>query len=64
MLAMEMRVDIQNILLSSIKEHVLYTYSGRTIIRLLPPLIITEKQISTVIESLDKVLTMEEKAAG
>jgi acetylornithine/LysW-gamma-L-lysine aminotransferase len=64
MLAIEMRVDIQNILLSSIKEHVLYTYSGRTIIRLLPPLIITEQQIGRVIESLDHVLTMEEKAAG
>jgi LysW-gamma-L-lysine/LysW-L-ornithine aminotransferase len=64
MLALEMRVDIQNIILSSIKEHVLYTYSGRTILRLLPPLVITEAQIKRVIESLDTVLTMEEKAPG
>jgi acetylornithine/LysW-gamma-L-lysine aminotransferase len=64
MLALEMRVDIQNIILSSIKEHVLYTYSGRTILRLLPPLVITEAQIKRVIESLDTVLTMEEKSPG
>jgi acetylornithine/LysW-gamma-L-lysine aminotransferase len=64
MLAFEMRVDIQNILLNSIKDHVLYTYSGRTILRLLPPLVITEAQIKSVIESLDRVLTMEEKPPG
>ena len=57
MLALEMRVDIQNILLNSIKDHVLFTYSGRTILRLLPPLVITEAQISSVAESLDRVLS-------
>jgi len=64
MLALEMRVDIQNILLNSIKDRVLYTYSGRTVLRLLPPLVITESQIERVIESLDKVLAMEGKPAG
>ncbi len=61
MLAVEMRIDIQNIILNSIKDRVLYTYSGRTILRLLPPLVMTEAQIDRVIESLDKVLSMEEK---
>ncbi len=60
MLALEMRVDIQNILLNSIKERVLFTYSGRTVFRLLPPLVITEQQIRRVAEVLDKVLTAEE----
>jgi acetylornithine/LysW-gamma-L-lysine aminotransferase len=64
MLAYEMRVDIQNIILNSIKDRVLYTYSGRTILRLLPPLVMTETQIRRTIESLDRVLTMEEKGAG
>jgi acetylornithine/LysW-gamma-L-lysine aminotransferase len=64
MLAFEMRVDIQNIILNSVKDHVLYTYSGRTILRLLPPLVITEAQIKRTIDSLDSVLSMEEKAAG
>jgi acetylornithine/LysW-gamma-L-lysine aminotransferase len=60
MLALEMRVDIQNMLLRSIKERVLFTYSGRTVFRLLPPLVITEQQIRRVAEVLDRVLTSEE----
>ncbi len=65
MLALEMRVDIQNMLLSSIKERVLFTYSGRTVFRLLPPLVITEQQIRRVAEVLDKVLSSEEmKTSG
>jgi hypothetical protein len=56
MLALEMRVDIQNMLLRSIKERVLFTYSGRTVFRLLPPLVITEQQIRRVAEVLDRVL--------
>ena len=64
MLALEMRVDIQNILMNSIKEHVLFTYSGRTIVRLLPPLIMSEDQIRSVAESLDRVLALEAKATG
>ena len=60
MLALEMRVDIQNMLLSSIKERVLFTYSGRTVFRLLPPLVITEQQIRRSAEVLDRVLSSEE----
>ncbi len=60
MLALEMRVDIQNMLLGSIKEGVLFTYSGRTVFRLLPPLVITEQQIRRSAEVLDTVLTAEE----
>jgi LysW-gamma-L-lysine/LysW-L-ornithine aminotransferase len=60
MLALEMRVDIQNMLLSSIKERVLFTYSGRTVFRLLPPLVITEQQIRRSAEVLDRVLASEE----
>lgn len=64
MLAMEMRVDIQNVILNSIKDRVLYTYSGRTILRLLPPLVMTEVQIRRVVESLDRVLSIEAKTTG
>ena len=60
MLALEMRVDIHNILLNSIKERVLFTYSGRTVVRMLPPLVISEEQIGKVIEVLDKVLSVQE----
>ncbi len=65
MLALEMRVDIHDILLNSIKERVLFTYSGRTVVRLLPPLVITEAQMDTVVQVLDKVLSEQElKQAG
>jgi acetylornithine/LysW-gamma-L-lysine aminotransferase len=60
MLALEMRVDIQNILLSSLRERVLFTYSGRTVVRLLPPLVMTEQQIRRVAEVLEKVVSSEE----
>ncbi|MDA4113997.1 MAG: aspartate aminotransferase family protein [Thaumarchaeota archaeon] len=60
MLALEMRVDIQNILLNALKERVLFTYSGRTVVRLLPPLVITEEQIRSVMQVLDKVVSSEE----
>ncbi|MDA4122978.1 MAG: acetylornithine/succinylornithine family transaminase [Thaumarchaeota archaeon] len=60
MLALEMRVDIHDILLNSIKERVLFTYSGRTIVRLLPPLVITEAQMNAVVQALDKVLSEQE----
>jgi len=65
MLAMEMRVDIHDILLNSIRERVLFTYSGRTVVRLLPPLVISEAQIGKVIGVLDRVLSEQElKQAG
>ncbi len=65
MLALEMRVDIQNILLNALKERVLFTYSGRTVVRLLPPLVISEHQIRRSVEVLDSVLSSEEmKAPG
>ncbi len=60
MLALEMRVDIQSLLLNCLKERVLFTYSGRTVVRLLPPLVITERQIRRVVEVLDRVTAAEE----
>jgi LysW-gamma-L-lysine/LysW-L-ornithine aminotransferase len=60
MLALEMRVDIQNILQNALKERVLFTYSGRTVVRLLPPLVMTEQQIRRSADVLDKVISLEE----
>jgi acetylornithine/LysW-gamma-L-lysine aminotransferase len=36
-------------------------YSGRNIIRLLPPLVMDEKIVSSAIQIIDLVLTEEEK---
>jgi acetylornithine/LysW-gamma-L-lysine aminotransferase len=60
MLALEMRVDIHDILLNSIRERVLFTYSGRTVVRLLPPLVMSEAQIGSVVKVLDRVLSEQE----
>ncbi|MEK6956588.1 MAG: aspartate aminotransferase family protein, partial [Thermoproteota archaeon] len=40
---------------------VLLLYSGKNIIRLLPPLVITEEDITKVIEILDVLLSREEE---
>jgi len=63
MLALEMRVDIQSMLSAALRERVLFTYSGRTVFRLLPPLVITEEQIGRVVEVLEGVLSSEEGGA-
>jgi acetylornithine/LysW-gamma-L-lysine aminotransferase len=43
------------------KEGVLMLYSGRNILRILPPLVITKEDITKVLETLDVVLTKEEQ---
>ncbi len=60
MLALELRIDIQNILLESLKEHVIFTYSGRNVVRLLPPIVIEDASIERSIGVLDKVVASEE----
>jgi acetylornithine/LysW-gamma-L-lysine aminotransferase len=64
MLALELRVDIQNILMESIKKGVIFTYSGRNVIRLLPPLIIGDDLIRRSLNVLETVISAEEKKYG
>lgn len=65
MLAFEMRVDIQEILMQSLQKGVVFTYSGRNIVRLLPPLVMTSEQIARVLSVLEAVVSSEEaKRAG
>jgi len=61
MLALESRFDVRDILMDGIKNGLLMLYSGRTIIRLLPPLVIRKEQVSKAIEILDVILSEEEK---
>jgi len=44
-----------------IKDGILMLYSGRNILRILPPLVISEEDITKVLQSLDTVLSEEEK---
>lgn len=61
MLALESRFDIRDILNDGIRNGLLMLYSGRTIIRLLPPLVMKKEQVSRAIEIMDKILSLEEK---
>lgn len=61
MLALELRFDIKDILFEGIKEGLLMLYSGRNIIRLLPPLVIDEIKVLKTLDIMDKLLTKEEE---
>ncbi|MDA4117997.1 MAG: aspartate aminotransferase family protein [Thaumarchaeota archaeon] len=66
MLAFELRVDIQELLNEAMSMGAIFTYSGRTIIRMLPPLVITEPQITKSVRILGDAIGAEEarRAAG
>ena len=60
MLAFELRVDIQQLLNDAMTAGAIFTYSGRTIVRLLPPLVITERQIDRSVKVLGEAIAAEE----
>jgi acetylornithine/LysW-gamma-L-lysine aminotransferase len=61
MIGVEMKFEVKEILMNLMKEGVLMLYSGRNILRILPPLVISEGDITKVLQALDVVLTQEEK---
>jgi LysW-gamma-L-lysine/LysW-L-ornithine aminotransferase len=61
MLAVESRFDVRDILMDGIKNGILMLYSGRTVIRLLPPLVMKKEQVSRAIEIMDEIFSVEEK---
>ena len=61
MLGMELRFDVQDILLKAVSQGVILLYAGKTVLRFLPPLVIEESQIDTVIKVLENILPEEEK---
>lgn len=61
MLALEMRIDIYNILLGSMANGALFAYSGKNVVRLLPPLIIEESEIERAINVLEGSVRREEE---
>ncbi len=60
MLGMELRYDVYGVILKAIQKGVLVIDAGRTVIRLLPPLVITKEQIDRVVAVLDEALGEEE----
>lgn len=61
MLALESRFDIKDVLFDGIKEGLLMLYSGRNIIRLLPPLVLDEGKVAKTLSIMHKLLTKEEE---
>jgi len=61
MIGVEMKFEVRDILMALMKKGVLMLYSGRNILRILPPLVISEEDITKVLHALDSVLTEEEQ---
>ena len=59
MIGIEMKFEVKDILMDGIAEGVLLLYSGRNIIRLLPPLVLSEQDITKVLEVLDRLMVRE-----
>ena len=61
MLAIESRFDIKDLLFDGVRNGLLMLYSGRNVIRLLPPLVMDEKTTSQALQTMDHVFTKEER---
>ncbi len=61
MLGVEMRFDVKDILLDGIKNGILLLYSGRNILRLLPPIVMKEEEVNKSLELIDKLIQNEER---
>jgi LysW-gamma-L-lysine/LysW-L-ornithine aminotransferase len=61
MLGVELRFEVRDVLFDGISQGLLMLYSGRNILRLLPPLVMDESTVSRAVEIMDGVLTREEQ---
>ncbi len=61
MIGVEMKFEVKDILFDGIANNLLLLYSGKNILRLLPPLVISESDINKALETLDVILTKEEQ---
>lgn len=61
MIGVELKFEVKDVLMNLMKEGVLMLYSGRNILRILPPLVISKEDVAKVLETLDRVLTIEER---
>ena len=61
MIGVEMKFDVKDILFDGIANNLLLLYSGKNILRLLPPLVISESDINKALETLDVILSKEEQ---
>ena len=60
MIGVELKFEVKDILMEGIKKGLLLLYSGRNILRFLPPLVISEEDTVKTLQILDDLLTNEE----
>jgi acetylornithine/LysW-gamma-L-lysine aminotransferase len=60
MLGLELRYDVYRVIMKALSNGVLVIDAGRTVIRILPPLVISKEQIDRAIKVLDEALGEEE----
>ncbi len=60
MIGVELKFEIKDILMDGIKNGLLLLYSGRNILRFLPPLVISENDVVKTLQILDELLANEE----
>ena len=60
MIGVELKFEVKDILMEGIKNGLLLLYSGRNILRLLPPLVISDEDVTKSLQTLDELLTNEE----
>ena len=60
MIGVELKFEVKDILMEGIKNGLLLLYSGRNILRFLPPLVISEEDVTKTLKILDVLLTNEE----
>lgn len=61
MLALELRFDIKPLLMDALKKGLLLLYSGRNILRFLPPLTIGVAQVTRCLEIVEQIISAEER---
>lgn len=61
MIGLQSRFDVYNILMKALERGIILLYSGRNILRFLPPLVISKAQLSKVADRLEDILTEEEE---
>jgi LysW-gamma-L-lysine/LysW-L-ornithine aminotransferase len=60
MLGMELRYEAYGVLMKTLRKGVLVIDAGRTVVRILPPLVINKQQIDIAVKALDEALGEEE----
>jgi len=61
MIGIDMRFEIMGIILEALEKGVIVLESGKTVVRLLPPLTITEQEAEKVFQVVSDAIKTEEK---